>query len=350
MAPGNDTMAYRRFGSTGVEVSSLCLGAMMLGQMGNSDHGEAVSIVHGALEAGINFIDTADIYSYGESEEIVGKAIAGRRDEVVLATKHGMPMGADPNQRGSSRRWIIKACEDSLRRLGTDHIDLYQVHRYDTRTDIEDTLGALTDLVRQGKVRYIGSSSTPPAAIVEAQWAAERRVSERFVSEQPPYSLLARGIESEVLPLCQQYRMGVISYSPLSGGWLSGKWRKGQEAPGSARAGLLPHRYDLDVPVNQRKLEAASALADLAADAGMSLIHMALGFVLSHPAVTSAIIGPRTRDHLDTQVGAADLVLEDDLLDRIDAIVAPGVNVDPVDRGYVSPSVRKPALRRRSRH
>lgn len=340
-------MDYRELGSTGVRVSSLCLGAMMFGAMGNRDHDDSIAIIRTALDAGVNFIDTADIYSYGESEEIVAKAIAGRRDDVVLATKCGMPMGKDPNKRGSSRRWIMRACEDSLGRLGTDHIDLYQLHRYAPTTDIDEALGALTDLVRQGKVRYIGMSSTPPGAIVEAQWAAERRSRERFVCEQPPYSLLVRGIEGEVLPLVEKYRMAAICYSPLSGGWLSGRWRAGADTPTSARADMLPHRYDLSVPVNQAKLEAATALAELADEAGMSLIHLALGFVLAHPVVTSAIIGPRTREHLDSQLGAGDAALDGALLDRIDAIVPPGTNIDPVDRGYVPGALKKASLRRR---
>ncbi len=340
-------MQYRELGATGMHVSILCLGAMMFGAMGNRDHDDAIAIIQAALDAGVNFVDTADIYSYGESEEIVAKAIVGRRDDLVIATKCGMPMGDGRNRRGSSRHWIMQACEESLRRLGTDHIDLYQLHRHAPTTDVDDALGALSDLVHQGKVRYIGASSTPPAAIVEAQWVAERRHRERFVCEQPPYSLLVRGIEAEVLPLVQKYRMGAICYSPLSGGWLSGRWRAGREAPTSARAGMLPHRYDLSVPVNQAKLEAATALAELADEAGMSLIHLALGFVLGHPGVTSAIIGPRTREHLDSQLAAGDLALDAELLDRIDAIVPPGTNIDPVDRGYVPASLAKPRLRRR---
>lgn len=341
-------MQYRELGTTGVRVSTLCLGAMMFGSMGNRDHDDSVAVIRAALDAGVNLIDTADIYSYGESEEVVAKAIAGRRDEVLLATKCGMPMDGDRNHRGSSRHWVIRACEASLRRLGVEHIDLYQVHRHAPTTDIDDTLGALSDLVHQGKVRYLGASSTPPAAIVEAQWAAERRHRERFVCEQPPYSALVRGIEAEVLPVVQKYRMGAICYSPLSGGWLSGRWRAGREAPSSARAGMLPHRYDLSLPVNQAKLDAASALADIAEEAGMTLIHLALGFVLAHPAVTAAIIGPRTREHLDSQLAAGDVELSSDLLDRIDAVVAPGTNIDPVDRGYVPAPLTRPHLRRRA--
>src|SRR5262245_42000636 len=291
-------MKYRTLGRTGLKVSPMCLGAMMFGAWGNRDHDDSVSIIHAALDAGVNFIDTADVYSGGESEEIVAKAISGRRDNLVIATKvHGV-MGEDPNMTGNSRRWIIRECEDSLRRLGTDYIDLYQIHRPEPGTDIDETLGALSDLVHQGKVRYLGSSTFPAEKIVEAQWAAERRNRERFVCEQPPYSILVRGVESAVLPTCQEYGMGVIPWSPLAGGWLSGKWRVGADDLTSARARRIPDRYDLSIPSNQKKLEAADALAELADEAGLSLVHLALAFVLNHPAVTSAIVGPRTREHL----------------------------------------------------
>ncbi|HUE60846.1 MAG TPA: aldo/keto reductase [Acidimicrobiales bacterium] len=340
-------MNYRNLGSTGVRVSPLCLGAMMFGGWGNPDHDESIGIIHSALDAGINFIDTADVYSAGESEEIVGKALAGKRDSVVLATKVHGPMGTDPNQQGNSRRWIIRECENSLRRLGTDYIDLYQIHRPDPHIDIDETLGALTDLTRQGKVRYIGSSTFPPSAIVEAQWTAERRQRERFICEQPPYSMLVRGVEAEVLPTCQKYGMGVIPWSPLAGGWLSGGWRKGAGDLTSRRASRIPQRYDLSDPANQAKLEAATALGDLAAEAGVSLIHMAIAFVTGHPAVTSAIIGPRTQAHLDSQIGAAEITLESTLLDRIDKIVKPGTNFSWADAGYEPPAIAQPWRRRR---
>src|SRR5215218_7900813 len=296
-------MEHRTLGTTGVKVTPLCLGAMMFGAWGNTDHEDSVRIIHRALDAGINLIDTADVYSRGESEEIVAKALAGgRRDDVVLATKvHGV-MGDDVNMSGNSRRWIMRACEDSLRRLGTDWIDLYQIHRPEPDTDIDETLGALSDLVRAGKVRTIGSSTFPASQIVEAQWVAERRGRERFVCEQPPYSLLVRAIEQDVLPTCARYGMGVIPWSPLAGGWLSGKWRKGQDTPQSTRAERLPARYDLSRPENQRKLDAADALAQLADEAGISLVHLAIAFVIRHPAVTAAIIGPRTMDHLESQL------------------------------------------------
>lgn len=340
-------MNHRPLGRTGMQVTPLCLGAMMFGDWGNKDHDESVRIIHRALDAGINFIDTADVYSRGESEEIVAKALAGgRRDNVVLATKVHGTMGDDPNERGNSRRWIVRAVEDSLRRLETDWIDLYQIHRPEPDTDIDETLGALTDLVRSGKVRAIGSSTFPPSQIVEAQWVAERRGRERFMCEQPPYSMLVRGVEAEVLPVCARYGMGVITWSPLAGGWLSGRWRKGLQAPTSSRAERLPHRFDLSIPGNQRKLEATEQLAQLAEEAGLSLIELAIAFVIRHPAVTSAIIGPRTMEQLESQLTAAAVELSDDVLDRIDEIVAPGTNLNPADTGLQNPALA-PAARRR---
>jgi aryl-alcohol dehydrogenase-like predicted oxidoreductase len=340
-------MNHRLLGRTGMQVTPLCLGAMMFGDWGNQDHDESVRIIHRALDAGINFIDTADVYSRGESEEIVAKALAGgKRDNVVLATKVHGTMGDDVNEFGNSRRWIIREVENSLRRLKTDWIDLYQIHRPEPDTDIDETLGALTDLVRSGKVRAIGSSTFPPSQIVEAQWVAERRGRERFMCEQPPYSMLVRGVEAEVLPVCASYGMGVITWSPLAGGWLSGSWRKGQDTPTSSRAERLPHRFDLSIPGNQRKLDATEQLALLAEKAGMTLIEMAIAFVIRHPAVTSAIIGPRTMEQLESQLTAADVELSDDVLDRIDEIVAPGTNLNPADTGLQNPALA-PAARRR---
>ncbi len=320
----------------------------MFGAWGNQDHDESIRIIHRALDAGINFIDTADVYSSGESEEIVGKALAaGRRDYIVLATKAHAPMGEDANERGNSRRWIIRECENSLRRLGTDYIDLYQIHRPDETTDVDETLGALTDLIKAGKICYAGSSTFPPSQIVEAQWVAQRRSRERFVCEQPPYSILVRGVEAEVLPVCQQHKMGVISWSPLAGGWLSGRYRKGSELPTSGRAQRLPQRFDLSLPVNQAKLEAVEKLAQVADEAGLSLIDLSLAFVLSHPAVTAAIVGPRTMGHLEGHLGAADLVLSAEVLDKIDEIVPPGTNLNPADGGYEPPALANAPLRRR---
>jgi aryl-alcohol dehydrogenase-like predicted oxidoreductase len=341
------TMEPRTLGRTGVRVSPLCLGAMMFGGWGNPEHQDAVEIIHRALDAGINFIDTADVYSRGESEEIVGKALAGgRRDNVVLATKVHGTMGDDPNEFGNSRRWIVREVDNSLRRLRTDWIDLYQIHRPEADTDIDETLGALSDLVHAGKVRYIGSSTFPASTIVEAQWVAQQRGRERFVCEQPPYSMLVRAVENDVLPTCRRYGMGVIPWSPLAGGWLSGRYRLGAELPTSLRAERIPGRYDMSIPANQRKLEAADALAKLADEAGMTLIELALAFVINHPAVTAAIIGPRTMEHLESQLTAADVRLSDDILDRIDEIVPPGVNVNPVDGGWQNPALAPGARRR----
>jgi aryl-alcohol dehydrogenase-like predicted oxidoreductase len=320
---------------------------MMFGAWGNADHDDSIKIINAALDAGINFIDTADVYSNGESEEIVGKALATRRDEVVLATKFFAVMGNEPNRSGGSRYWIMKECEDSLRRLGTDHIDLYQMHRPDPNMDIDEALGALTDLVRQGKVRYIGSSTHQASGIVEAQWTAERRGRERFVCEQPPYSILVRGIEADVLPTCQRYGMGVIPWSPLGGGWLSGKWRKGEKDLTSRRASRIPDRYDLTKPENQAKLDAAEALAVLADDAGHSLVELAVAWVMNNPAVTAAIIGPRTMEQLTSQLGAADISLSADVLDRIDEIVPPGHNFSWADAGYSPPTIAEARKRRR---
>jgi aryl-alcohol dehydrogenase-like predicted oxidoreductase len=340
-------MELRPLGRTGVQVSPLCLGAMMFGAWGETDHDESIRIIHRALDAGINFVDTADVYSRGESEQIVGEALAGgRRDNVILATKVHGSMGDDPNEFGNSRRWIVREVENSLRRLGTDWIDLYQIHRPEPDTDIDETLGALTDLVRAGKVRYIGSSTFPASQIVEAQWVAESRGRQRFVCEQPPYSLLVRGVEEDVLPTCLRHGMGVIPWSPLAGGWLSGRYRKDIDVPASRRAQMIPRRYDMSIPENQRKLDAADALARLADEAGTTLIELALAFVIRHPAVTAAIIGPRTMEHLESQLPAASIELSDEVLDRIDEIVPPGTNVNPADAGWQNPALEPEARRR----
>jgi aryl-alcohol dehydrogenase-like predicted oxidoreductase len=342
-------MELHTLGRTGVKVSPLCLGAMMFGEWGNPDHDDSVRIIHAALDAGINFIDTADVYSRGESETIVAKALATKdRSRFVLATKVHSPMSDDPNAQGNSRRWIITECENSLRRLGTDYIDLYQIHRPDESTDIDETLGALSDLVHSGKVRYIGTSTFPAEQIVEAQWVAERRGHQRFVTEQPPYSLLVRGIERDVLPTALKYSMGVLPWSPLAGGWLSGRFGTGKDNT-STRANRIPLRYDLSLRVNQRKLEVVDELSTLANDAGLSLIELALAFVLEHPAISSAIIGPRTMEQLESQLSALEVRLEPSVLDRIDQIVPPGTNVNPADGGW-SPSVLTNPRRRRRHH
>jgi aryl-alcohol dehydrogenase-like predicted oxidoreductase len=338
-------MEYRPLGRTGVHVSKLCLGTMMFGAWGNTDHDDSIRIIHRVLDAGVNFIDTADVYSAGESEQIVGKALKGRRDDVVLATKVNVAMDEDRNHCGNSRRWIITEVENSLRRLNTDWIDLYQIHRPDPDTDVEETLGALGDLVRQGKVRYIGSSSFSAGQIVEAQWTARERGLERFRTEQPPYSILVRGIELDVLPTALRQGMGILTYSPLSGGWLSGSW-SADSSPTSPARQRLADRFDMSLPENQRKLEAVEGLAKVAEEAGMSLIELAIAFVIQHPAVTSAIIGPRTMEQLDSQLPAADVALDSALLDRIDGLVAPGVVLNPADTSY-GEQVLKPSLRRR---
>jgi aryl-alcohol dehydrogenase-like predicted oxidoreductase len=341
-------MEYRSLGRTGMQVSPLCLGAMNFGAWGEPDHDTSIKIIHSALDAGINFIDTADVYSRGESEVIVGKALAGgRRDDVILATKFHGVMGDDPNQQGNSRRWIMREVENSLRRLQTDWIDLYQVHRPDADTDHEETLSALTDLQRQGKIRAFGSSTYPAHEVVEAQWVAERRGLGRFVTEQPPYSMLVRGIEADLLPVAERYGLGVIPWSPLASGWLSGRYRKGHDLPTSMRSDRIPQRFDLSRDDNQRKLDAADALAQLADEAGMSLVHLAIAFVLQHPAVTAPIIGPRTMDHLESQLGAADVTLTTDILDKIDDIVPPGTTIATFDSGYRPPATTEPFLRRR---
>jgi aryl-alcohol dehydrogenase-like predicted oxidoreductase len=341
-------MRMRTLGGTGIKVSPYCLGAMMFGAWGNPDHGESIRIIHAALDGGINFVDTADVYSAGESEEIVGQALLGRRDDVVLATKAHAQMGEDVNMRGNSRRWIVREVENSLRRLQTDYIDLYQMHRPDPDTDIDETLSALSDLVRGGKVRAIGSSTFPAEQIVEAQWIAQDRGHVRFRCEQPPYSVFVRGIEASVLPSCQKYGMGVIAWSPLAGGWLTGRYRKDKEVDmSSGRPQRLPQRFDLSLPGNVAKLDAVEELIKIAADAGCSLTHMAMAFVTAHPAVTAAIIGPRTMDQLEDLLTGADVVLDDDILDRIDQIVPPGVTLNTADAGWQPPALTDPAARRR---
>ena len=341
-------MRMRTLGGTGIKVSPYCLGAMMFGAWGNSDHDESIRIIHAALDEGINFVDTADVYSAGESEEIVGKALQGRRDDVVLATKVHANMGEGPNRSGNSRRWIRYEVEQSLRRLGTEWIDLYQIHRPDPRTDIEETLSVLTDLIREGKVRAVGCSTFPAEMIVEAHWAAERRALERFRCEQPPYSLFSRGIEAGVLPVCERYGMGVIVWSPLAGGWLTGKYRHGTAIDmSSGRASRIPQRFDPALAANQHKLDLVDRLEAVAADAGVQLRHLALAFAVAHPAVTSAIIGPRTMDQLQDLLAGSELVLDDATLDRLDEIVLPGVTLNPADAGWQGEWITEASRRRR---
>ena len=327
--------AYAMLGTTGVQVSRLCLGTMMFGANGNTDIADCTRIVHAALDAGINFIDTADVYgNRGGTEEILGAALAGgRREHVVLATKGHFPMGEDRNMRGNSRRWIRQAVEGSLRRLRTDRIDLYQLHRPDPRCDIDESLGVLSDLVREGKLLMIGTSTFPAAELVEAQWTSERRGRERFVCEQSPYSILVRSIETDVLPAARRHRLGVLVWSPLCGGWLAGKYRAGVGPEANWRTRFNPSRFDTSSAAGQRKSRIVERLAQLADEAGISLVHLALRFVLEHPAVTAAIIGPRTMDQLQGQLGASGARLPRDLLDEIDRLVAPGEVVNPADFG-----------------
>jgi aryl-alcohol dehydrogenase-like predicted oxidoreductase len=333
-------MHYRTLGRTGMKVSPYALGAMMFGAIGNPDHDDSIRIIHKALDAGINFVDTADAYSHGESEEIVGKALKGRRDDVVLATKLWMPMGDDPNQRGNSRRWIMTEIEHSLRRLQTDHVDLYQIHRPDPDTDIEETLSALSDLIHSGKVRAIGSSTMPASDIVEAQWVAQRRGLERFRAEQPAYSILSRGIEAEVLPVAQRYGMGTLVWSPLAQGLLTGRVRKGQPTD-LHRVARFKHLSD------ERRIDAVEQLIPVAEKAGLPLTHLAMAFAIAHPGVTSAIIGPRTMEQLDDLLAGVDVTLTDEILDRIDEIVPPGTDVGTLDMAYRPPAIQRPDLRRR---
>jgi aryl-alcohol dehydrogenase-like predicted oxidoreductase len=336
-------MRYRSLGRTGIKVSPYCLGTMMFGKIGNPDHEECIRMIQKSLDFGINFIDTADAYNRGESEEIIGKALKGRRDKVVINTKVYHSMGDDPNQQGSSRRWIMRAVEDSLRRLQTDYIDLYQIHRPAPDTDIEETLWALTDLMRAGKIRVIGSSTFPASDIVEAQWVAEKRGLARFRIEQQPYSILNRNIEREVLPACQRYGMGVSAWSPLAKGLLTGKYRKGQKQPDTLRAKYFPKMMS-----DENSLDVVEKLIPLAQSSGLSLTHMSLSFVIAHPVITSAIIGPRTSEQLDDLLAAARVTLSDELLDQVDKIVPPGVDVAPLEgSAYTPPAIAETALRRR---
>ncbi|MFI7410553.1 aldo/keto reductase [Streptomyces sp. NPDC049627] len=339
-------MQYRTLGRTGVQVSALALGAMNFGAIGRTTQDEATALVDAALEAGINLIDTADWYSGGESEEMVGKAVAGRSDDIVLATKATMPMGEERNHQGGSRRWLVKALDDSLRRLGVDHIDLYQMHRWDPNTSDEETLSALTDLQRAGKIRYFGSSTFPAHRIVQAQWAAREHHLGRYVTEQPNYSILQRGVEAHVLPVAEEYGLGVLVWSPLASGWLTGAVRRGRDVT-TNRSAFMPERFDMSLPYNRAKLDAVEQLAEVADEAGLTMIQLALGFVTAHRAVTSALIGPRTPEHLQSQLAAADTVLSADVLDAIDAIVAPGTDLAAHEKFDTPPALLDASLRRR---
>ncbi|MBO1268298.1 aldo/keto reductase [Arthrobacter cavernae] len=338
----------RTLGRTGALISPLTLGTLNFGT-GAAPTGpdESIRIIHAALDAGITSIDTADIYSQGEAETVVGLAVRGRRDDVFLATKFHGQMGPNPAHAGNSRRWIVRAVEDSLRRLQTDRIDLYQAHRPDYTTDLLETITALNDLIRQGKILYYGTSVFTPAQLVEAQWIANTNHLVPPVVDQVPYSLLVRANERDVFPITQQYGVGLLSYGPLDGGWLAGGYRVGAGQPESSRADAVPGRFDVTAPFNQGKLHAADALAQLAARHGLTLIQLAVGFALSHPAVSSVVIGPRTEEQLTDYLKAADVVLSDAILDEIDQIVAPAVNFLERDAGAVVPHLEYPELRRR---
>jgi aryl-alcohol dehydrogenase-like predicted oxidoreductase len=334
-------MEYRRLGTSGLKVSRLCLGTMMFGRWGNTDHADCERIIHRALDEGINFIDTANRYCWAESEEIVGKALRGRRDSVVVATKVFMPGMGGANDRGTSRRHIFLQIEESLRRLGTDWIDLYQLHRNDRDTPLEETLGALTDLVRQGKVRYIGVSTGHAAdpvdlqfsgwRMVESLWISERRGYERFISTQPPYSIFARDVERDVLPVCERFGFGAIVWSPLEGGWLAGRYRQGQPPPEDSRATnetefgmFVRDNFDMASERGKRRLAVVEELVRMAEAVDAPLAAYATAWTLRHPAVTAAIVGPRLMRHLDGALAAMPVCIPDEHLARIDALVPPG--------------------------
>ncbi|WP_006246704.1 aldo/keto reductase [Mycolicibacterium tusciae] len=340
---------HRYFGRTGVRATPLTLGTMNFGAWGEPDHDRSIEVVHRALDAGINVIDTADLYSAGESEVVVGKALVGRqRDDIILASKFHGKLGPDVNQQGNSRRWVVRAVEDSLRRLGVDHIDLYQIHKPDPHTDLDETLSALTSLVDAGKIRYFGTSCFPAHLLVKAQWVARDRGHIRPVSEQPPYSVLSRKAEVDVLPVAQEYELGVLTWSPLAGGWLSGRSADGSPLTATDRHRRLPARYDAELPLNVIKRQRVEQLSKLASDAGITLPQLAIAFVLAHPAVTTVIVGPRSIEHLESVLGAEEIALSADVLDAIDQIVAPGVTLNPADEGYVPPSIADSSLRRRA--
>lgn len=342
-------MEYRPLGLTGITVSHLTLGAMMFGALGNPDRDDCVRIVHRALDAGITTINTADGYSGGQSEEIIGEALAdGRRDEVVLTVKTGVSLDGDPNHGGGSRRFLMQAVEGSLHRLRTDRIDVYELGVPDPNTDIDETLGALTDLVAAGKVRSFGTSKMPPSRMAEARAVAERRGHGLFRVAEEPYSILNRAVEYDLLPTCRRLGVGVLAFGALGGGWLSGRYRKGRDAgrPGSVIRG--GGRMDADAPQNVAKLEAADALAALADEAGLTLPQLATAFVARHPAVSTVVIGPRTMEQLEGSLAADGVELSEDVLDRIDAVVPPGVTLSVADAMWaVGTRDLDPAQRRR---
>lgn len=305
----------------------------MFGRWGNTDEAECHRMVHRAIDAGVNVIDTADIYDEGRSEEIVGAALRGRRDEVLVATKVGNPMGGDPTRAGLSARWIEQACHDSLRRLRVDHIDLYQMHRPDPTTPIDESLGAFDRLVQAGSIRAVGTSTFSADQLTELHRVAGDRGWARPTAEQPPYSVLTRAIEAEVLPLCRHLDLGVVVWAPLNGGWLTGKYQSG-EADHQSRARREADHFDhRDATMRATKQHLVGELHAIAVEAGLTLAQLALAFALDHPAVTAAIIGPRTEAQLEELLALGPLDLPTDVRARIDAVVAPGTTVNPTDNG-----------------
>jgi aryl-alcohol dehydrogenase-like predicted oxidoreductase len=326
-------MQYRSLGLSGIEVSTLALGTMMFGAWGNPDEAACTRMVEASLDAGVTLFDTADIYDFGVSEEILGKALAPHRDRIVLATKVGNAMSDDPHERGLSQRWVTQSCESSLRRLGTDYIDLYQMHRPDPDTSIDETLEAFDDLVTAGKVRAIGTSTFAPAQLAKARARAHELGVTVPQCEQPPYSMLVRGIETDVLPWCQQHNVGVLVWAPLNGGWLTGKYQ-GSAVDEDSRAAREPDHFDhRDAAIRAEKRRLVGELTTIADSAGLTLLELALGFVLANPSVTAALIGPRTPEQLVPLLRAADVMVPADVLRAVDAVVAPGSTVNPVDNG-----------------
>ena len=342
-------MRYRRLGGSGAQVSAWGLGTMMFGSSGGMTGAEADTLLGMALEAGINLVDTADAYAGGESEAILGTIMRGRRDEIFLASKFHMPTGPGPNDRGNSRLHIMRAVEGSLTRLGTDHLDLYLVHRPDPDCSLDETMGALTDLVRQGKVRYIGTSAFPAEMLMESAWVADKRGREMFVAEQSQYSVFARAVEAAVLPTCQRLGMGVIAWSPLAGGWLTGKYQRGVAAPPGSRAaeGKVTVRFYVDTPANACKYDLVESLSEVADKAGLTLPQLALAWADRHPAITSTLLGPRTPEQFATLLGSLEAPLDDALLDLIDLMITPGTDVNPADLGYLPPWLLDSSRRRR---
>jgi aryl-alcohol dehydrogenase-like predicted oxidoreductase len=346
---------YRQLGDTDVRVSEYGLGTWMFGWEGNRNAGECTAMVHAALDAGINLIDTADAYSSGEAETIVGAAIAGRRTEIVLASKVGYPIAGQEGSGGLSRQWIMRGVEGSLRRLRTDHVDVYFLHRPDPSTPLEESLAALDDLVRSGKARLAGCSTFPAWEIAEGRCITSAGGLTPLRCEQPPYSIFVRSAERDVFPVARRYGMGIMAWSPLAGGWLTGKYRDGATPAGSRAARgrefdpenpRLVERYDLAATSNRAKTRAVDRLADLAAEAGLRLTGLALAFAASHPAVSSVLIGPRTLPQLEELLALTGSALDDSVLDRIDEIVPPGTVLNDADRGW-DPPWMAPAERRR---